>query len=58
MSALAEVIDQDVQTLMDSVGGNSAQLPVGELRLLNHVHNYFLLFLIRPYLRSKKKASR
>ena len=37
MSALAEVIDQDVQTLMDSVGGNSAQLPVGELRLLNHV---------------------
>ncbi len=37
MSALAEIIDQDVQSLMETVGGDSAQLPVGELRLLNHV---------------------
>lgn len=37
MHAMAQVIDQDVASLLSQIGKDTAQLPIGELRLLNHV---------------------
>ena len=37
MHAMTQVVDQDVAWVLSQIGKDTAQLPVGELRLLSHV---------------------